>query len=312
MTTNVPVVNINDTIDFIENQLLADIKQLESINYLYVLNKKNILKGVISIKELFRQPKTKKVSLVMTKNPVTAHPYTHQEKVAYLALKNNIKSVPIVDHDNKFLGAVLSDDILNIIYNEQQEDISHLVGVQHHAVNLDNINTLSLYVSLKHRLPWLIVGMLGGLIAAQVINLFEETLSHNIILASFIPLVVYIASAVGTQAGFFVVRDLAINKKINFITYVFRQFMVILSMGFIISFLVFGSALFFYGDLKIALVLSSAIFITILSSIITGLFIPYAFNRFSLDPANASGPIATIIQDLISVSIYLLVAAIII
>lgn len=310
MHTDVPIVNVNENIDFIVKKLLKDINKIESINYIYVVNKSNVLKGVISIKELFRQPKETKISSVMIKNPITAGPKMNQEKIAYLTLKNNIKSIPIVDKENKLLGAVLSDSILNVVYNELQEDISHFVGVNYKASkNIDDISSMSLYHSLKNRLPWLILGIGGGIIAAEVIRLFEQTLSKNIILAAFIPLVVYIASAVATQAGFFIVRDLAIHKKINFLSYIIKQFKVIISMGFLIGILIFGFTFFVYKDLSISIVLSLSIFLTILSSIITGIFLPYAFSKLKFDPANASGPIATTIQDLISVSVYLLIAS---
>ncbi|MCF7795870.1 magnesium transporter [Patescibacteria group bacterium] len=309
MNTDVPVVNVNENIDFIVKKLLTDINKIESINYIYVVNKSNTLKGVISIKELFRQPKETKISSVMIKNPITAGPKMNQEKIAYLTLKNNIKSIPIVNKENKLLGAVLSDSILNVVYNELQEDISHFAGVSHLPSNIDDISSMSLYHSLKNRLPWLILGIIGGIIAAKVIGLFEQTLSKNIILAAFIPLIVYIASAVATQAGFFIVRDLAIHKKFNFLSYIFKQFKVILSMGFLISILIYGFTFLVYRDLSISIVLSLSIFLTILSSIITGIFIPYTFSKLKFDPANASGPIATIIQDLVSVTIYLLIAS---
>lgn len=308
MTDSVPVVSSDNTISFVENYLLKNTEKLESINYVYVLGKTGVLQGVLSVKEIFRQPKDRKISELMIKDLIVAHPYTDQERVAHLSLKNNIKSIPVVDKDNKFLGVVLGDNILNVLYRESQEDIYHFAGVKHGNFNIDDISSMSIWSSLKHRLPWLVIGLLGGLLAAQVIGLFEETLSQNIILAAFIPLVVYMASAVGTQIGFFIVRDLAIRSKINFWLYTVRQLKVILSIGLIISLAVFGITVFIYNDVMVAWALSLAMILAILSSVITGLFIPYAFSKLRFDPANASGPIATIIQDIMSVTIYLLVA----
>lgn len=308
LTSKVPVVSPENTIRTVEEYLLKNVRQLESINYVYVLSKTGRLKGVLSIKEIFRQPKNSNISEVMVKELITAHPHTDRERVAYLALKNNIKAIPVIDKDGKFLGAVLSDTILNTLYQESQEDILHFAGVGHHKINIDDVTSMSLVASLKHRLPWLVLGLVGGILAAQVIALFETTLSENIILAAFIPLVVYMASAVGTQIGFFIIRDLAINPKIKFLIYSLRQFRVIFFLGIVISILIFAATLLFYGNLLLAFVLGLAMFLAILSSIITGLFIPYAFSRLRFDPANASGPIATIVQDLTSVTIYLLVA----
>jgi len=311
MTRSVPIASVNDSIETVKKNFFKEIKKLKSINYVYVIDNKNFLKGTVSIRELFQQTRNRNITAIMEKDLVYAYKNSDREEVAYLALKNNIKSVPILDKRNKFAGVVLNDDILKIIYKELQEDISHFIGLDPEIDNgnLDDIRSMSIYASLKNRLPWLIVGILGGVLAAQVIGIFEQTLSKNIILAAFIPLVVYIASAIGTQAGFFIVRDLAINKTINFFSYTFKQFKVISAMGVIISCLIFVFSFVFYQDINLALILSLSIFLTIISAIITGIFIPYAFSRLKFDPANASGPIATIIQDLLSVSIYLVIAS---
>ena len=308
MTAKVPLSDPESTITTLENYLLENVKKLDSIDYVYVVSKQGKLLGVMSIKEIFRQPKSKKVSEVMIKDLVVAHPHTDKERVAFLSLRHNIKSVPVVDPSGKFLGAVLSDMILDTLYREAQEDILHLAGVGHHKINIDDVTSMSLFLSLKHRLPWLLIGLFGGILAAKIIGFFENTLSENIILASFIPLIVYMASAVGTQIGFFVVRDLAINSKIKFFLYFFRQLLVVVTMGLVISFLVLLISWVFYNNLFIGFVLALAMLLAILSSVITGLFIPYAFSKLNSDPANASGPVATIIQDILSVTIYLLVA----
>lgn len=313
MTDKVPIAAIDDTIGDVEKYLLANVKKLESINYIYVLDKRGVLKGVISIKELFQQLKSRKVSEVMVTDLAKSHPYSDQEKVAQFALKHNIKSVPIVDTDNKFMGVVLSDDILDIVYQEVQEDIMRLAGVNHKgSVKIDDVMKLPLYASLKHRLPWLVLGLGGGILVAWVIGLFERTLAENIILAAFIPLVVYMASAVGTQVGFFIVRDLAINQKINFFTYSWRQFKIILFIGLIISFLSFFIVLISYNQLILASVIAIAIFLATLSSITTGLFIPYLASRLHFDPASVSGPIGSIVQDFMTVIIYLTIASLLI
>lgn len=311
MNNQVPTALSTATIGEAEKDLRERIKDLESINYIYVLDEAGVLKGAVSIKEFFRPDKDRRLGQIMDKNLVTARLYTDQERVAYLALKNNIKSVPIVDHEGRFLGAVLNDDIVNIVFSESQEDISHLAGVNEGNLSkLGNPLLLPLWASLRHRLPWLILGLVGGLAAAGVISFFENTLAENILLAAFIPLIVYMASAVSTQLGYFIVRDLAIHHKINFRPYVWRQFRIIVLMGAIISALVFGAVVLIYQELLVAAVLAAAMWLAVISSVFTGIFIPYLFSRLKFDPADASGPIGTIIQDLLTVVIYLLVASI--
>ena len=312
MISNVPTVSPDDTISKIEELLLKKIKEFETINYIYVLHKNGKLAGVISIKDILRQPKNAKVSQVMAKELVTAHPYTDQEKVAYLALKNNIKAVPIVDKDYIFMGIVPSDSILAVVYQEANEDILGLAGVprfRSEKKNLDDTIKLPVSTLLKHRLPWLVIGMFGGLLTAKIIGLFENTLEQNIILASFIPLIVYIGGATLAQTQAFLIRDMAINPNLKFGKYFFKQLSVIFVIATLIALLLLIFGIIFYEDFFIIKIVSLALFSAIIASILTGLIVPYVFNRLKVDPANASGPIATIIQDLLGVTLYFFIAS---
>ncbi|MDD5749796.1 MAG: magnesium transporter [Patescibacteria group bacterium] len=308
MNDRVPIAGPSTTMAEVTKYLLANVKQLESISYVYVVGKSGKLLGVMSIKEIFRQPKNKKASQVMIKDLVTASPHTDREKVALASLKHSVKMVPVVDKKGIFLGAVLNDAILDILYQEAQEDISYFVGVDKEHMALRSILQTSIFQSVRARLPWLLVGLLGGILAAEIINLFEGTLAKNIILASFIPLIVYISNAVGAQVGFLFVRDIAVNSKLKFNLYFLRQSSVILIIAALISFLMLLITIIFYKDLLMGIVLSLAMFAAILTSIATGLFLPYALNRMKFDPANATGPIGTIIQDILSVLVYLWIA----
>lgn len=174
---------------------------------------------------------------------------------------------------------------------------------------VDYVMKLSTRTSVKHRLPWLILGLIGGIIASHIVSSFEEVLQKNIILAAFIPLIVYMSDAVGTQMESFVIRDLATHKP-KFIKYLAKHLLNTSLIAFIL-----GSTLFLYSlvtqnDIRLAFTLSLALFISTTSSVLTGLLLPLIFNKFRTDPANASGPIATIIQDLLSVVIYFYIASI--
>ena len=308
ITNKVPVASIAATVADVEKLLLKDTKNFDTINYVYVTDKDNKLVGVFSIKELFRSPKNTLVKELLPPKIIKARPHTHQERVAYLALKNSLKAIPIIDKDDKFLGVVPSDEILSILDSEAVENLLRFGGIMHYGV-YDNIFNISIFKSLKHRLPWLVVGALGGMLAAIIINNFEEVLSRRLILAAFIPLVVYLAAAVSGQTQAFIIRDLAFESKINFLRYFARQFIIIFLIAIIISALVLVGGLFLFGELAVGLVLSLALLIAILSSIFSGLIVPLIFARLNFDPANASGPVATIIQDILSVLVYLSIAA---
>lgn len=312
LSRRIPTIQSGTTIGKIEKLLFSDINKFDTINYIYIVDKNEILKGVLSIKELFRNSKVSTVDKVMQTNLITLSSNSPQEKAAYLALEHKLKEIPVVDDNSRLLGVINNENIMSITYKEAREDLLKLAGIRHERVKSDNIFDISLSTSVKHRLPWLFFGLLGGILAARIVNYFENTLEDNIILASFIPLIVYMGDAVGTQMEAFIIRDLAINRNINFIKYFFRHLKVLLIISAFSSTILAIISTFIYKDIAVVKTLSIALFCAIISSVVTGLFVPYTFSRFKLDPANTSGPIATIIQDILSIIIYFTIATIII
>ncbi|HNP75212.1 MAG TPA: CBS domain-containing protein [bacterium] len=311
MTSRVPVVSARATIGEIEKILLKKTRFFDSINYVYVVNQEKMLVGVISIKEIFRRQKGTLVARVMIKNIFSLQPDDSQEEAALIALKRNLKAVPVVDKNGYFLGAVLNDDILRILYREVSVDMLKLAGINRQAANLDIAFKGSIGSALKNRLPWLVIGLLGGLFASFVVDKFEFVLERHILLASFIPVVVYMSGATVTQMQAFVIRDFAWNRKIDWRSYFVKQLAVLLLIAVTSAGLIWAGSFFVYREMVLSTVLALAIFVTISSSIFAGLLIPYIFSRLKYDPANASGPIATIVQDVASVFVYLLIASII-
>lgn len=307
MTTKVPTVNIGVTVGDTQKIIIKNAKRYETVNYIYVTNTKGKLVGVCSIKELFAHTKTIKIAQIMKRNPVCAHANMDQEKVAYSALKNNLKAMPIVNKKGGFLGVMESDDISRVIYEETREDVFHSAGVSNHNYH-ESVLTLPLYKAIKNRIPWLIIGLFGGILAAKIVEYFEETISENIILVAFIPLVVYMADATKVQMEAFMIRDISMNPKINFRKYLLKQLMAVSILATIISLMLMIASGFLHRDIQISLILGIGLFCAMMSSLFSGLFVPYFFSKIKVDPANASGPIATIIQDIISIIIYFLVA----
>lgn len=173
---------------------------------------------------------------------------------------------------------------------------------------IDNVFKLSIWKSFKHRIPWLVLGLAGGLFSAKIVDSFEGTISQNIVLAGFIPLIVYMSDAVGTQMEAYVIRDFALHPRIKFIRYFLRHLFIVLLIGIILSTLLFVASSIWGNEMKISLVLSLALLFSVASSVFSGLILPRIFEHTRSDPANASGPIATILQDIVSVTIYLLIA----
>lgn len=309
ITTRVPVITPDTTIGEIKKLITKNNSEYKSIDYLYIVDKRGCLVGTCSIKELFRQNINVAVGSIATKELITAHPVATQEKAALLALRHNLKAIPVVDSEGVFLGIIPNNVILSILEREAREDALHLAGIRRAHAGFDDILKLPLLKALEHRLPWLFLGLLGGILAANIIGRFERTLSENIILAAFIPLIVYMADSVRIQIEAFVIRDFAVASTVSHGRYFLKQFQIVAAISIILGAILALWGMIQYQSVHIGLVLSISLMLASLVSLITGLLIPIIFSKLKSDPANASGPIGTIIQDMLSVTIYFTVAS---
>ena len=234
-------------------------------------------------------------------------PHLDQERVAILALKHNLKSVPVVDKKNIFLGVVPSDIILEILHSEDVEDILRFAGISKYNSFADKILQASPFVLTKIRLPWLILGLFGGILAAQIVQFFESSLRTHFVLAAFIPLIVYMADAVGTQTETLFIRSLVYRMNIK--TYFLKEIRVSLSIALILGVLLTLVSYLWLGLFQIGIILGVSLFFTIVIAFILGLLVPYFFYKIKKDPAIASGPVGTIIRDVLSLIFYFSIAS---
>ncbi len=305
----VPILPLESTIFDAKKFLAEKISALETINYFYVVDGEGKLVGVFSMKEIYNHPDSFKVKNLMQTKIFKVLPEAHQEEAVILALKHNFKAIPVVDKDEHFLGVVPSDVILNILHSEHVEDFLKSVGLVGQFTNLE---TSSSWALVKARIPWLIFGLLGGIFAASVVGFFESAIQSYFILVAFIPLVVYIAGAVGAQTQTLFIRNLVFNSEVNIKKYLFRE----LVTGFLIA-SILGGLLFFLSMLFhnvpyfIGIILAVALFLTILVAMVIGVLIPRLIQKMKKDPAIGSGPLATIITDITSLVVYFLIASMI-
>lgn len=307
-TTQIPVVYPELTIGQLIGQIEKNIAHYDTINYVYVVNKKKELVGVFSIKEVFTAPKTARAKDIMKKELVVVHPYTDQERVAILAIRHNIKAIPVVDKERKLMGVVDSDTILNILHSEHLEDILHFAGIHKFNDPHHDIMKAPAMVHFQKRMPWLMLGLLGGLVAAGVVGSFETALQAQIVLAAFIPTVVYIADAVGTQTQTIFIRWLALEEKLDFRRYVFREVKIALLMALLLGIVIAAIGSWVWGTL-IGGILGTSVFLGSLVAAAVAIFLPWLFFRLNYDPAIASGPFATIIRDILSLLLYFTIAS---
>ncbi len=312
MIRTVPIAKPDETIAEVEQLLLHHTKEFETINYIYITDMENRLVGVISVKEIFRAPKNLTVRSLMKTELVTVHFGTHQEKVANLALKNNLKAIPVLDIDRHFLGVVPSDVILKILHKEHEEDIMRSAGVVILADQAHDIISAPTFLYFKKRIPWLMFGLVGGLATAFMISLFEGVINKMLMLVAFMPAVVYMADAVGSQTQTLFIRSIAVDRSMGMKKYIIRELIVGTLIALLFGLLVSGISFFWWQPPLLGLILGISFFLTIISAIIVALFLPWFFLRATkIDPAIASGPFATIIRDILSLIIYFGIASLI-
>ncbi|MEK7478469.1 MAG: magnesium transporter [Patescibacteria group bacterium] len=304
-----PTARPDETVAGVEQLLLGRAKEFETINYIYITDTENRLLGVISIKEIFGNPKNALVRNLMETKIITARQGTHQEKIANLALKHSLKSIPIVDKENRLLGIIPSDVILKILHEEHGEDILRSAGVLISKDQTKDIISGSMTSYFIKRIPWLIVGLAGGVSAAFIVGSFEEAIREMLILAAFIPAIVYMADAVGAQTATIFIRSLAIDGSMGIKKYVIREILVGTAIALFLGILISIISFLWWGSAMLGAILGASFFATIITAIGVALFMPWIFLQMKIDPAIASGPFATVITDIISIVIYFSIAS---
>lgn len=307
MIKNIPLAFSEEKICDVKKRIFEKAKEFETLNYIYVIDNEDKLLGVLSLKKIFQESLETKIGDLMIKEIVKVHPYTDQEKVAILALKYNLKAIPVVDKENFFLGVVSSDVILDILHSEHVEDFLKSAGI--HS-SLTKTNKGSVLFLTRTRIPWLVLGLFGGIGAAQIVNFFETPLKAHFMLAAFIPLIVYIADAVGTQTETLFIRNLVFDFHLEIKKYFFREIRVSILLALILSTLLFLFSLIVLSiPYFISLILGISLFFTVLSAISIGILVPFLLQKLKRDPAVGAGPFGTILRDILSLMIYFLVAS---
>lgn len=307
-TSKVPLVSPKMTVKEVQEMLFDHAKDFETINYIYVVSDKGRLHGVLSIKDIFSNSSEIQVKTIMGTDITKVHPHTDQEIAAHLALKSGIKAIPVVDNNGYLFGVISSDQIQAIFESETKEDFYRLAGIvgKHHGIKTQDLPVIKLF---QRRIPWILVGLMGGFLTAKIIGGFEHVLKENLILAGFIPLIAYIANAVGVQTQTVYIRDLATQSAFSTYKYSIKQMITSVLIGITCWAVVLILALSIWSNPYLGFVIGLSVFSAIVVATFFALYIPFILKRFGSDPAIGSGPFSTIIQDLLSIVIYFAIAS---
>ena len=233
---------------------------------------------------------------------------TDQERVASMALQHGLTAVPVVDSERTLCGVIPASALLGVLRREHVEDIHRLAGIARESEMAREAIEAPPVRRVRHRLPWLLLGLAGSMAAALLMAQFEDILTRNISIAFFVPGIVYLADAIGTQTEAIAVRGLSLSHA-GIMHLLAGELRTGLLLGAILGAIALGGAWLATGNARMgAAVALSLMFASALASGI-GLILPWLFARLGQDPAYGSGPLATIIQDVLTLAVYLSVAA---
>jgi len=277
-------------------------REIENLYYIWVTDDFQRLVGVISLKDLVLEPEDQEVSKIMNPDVISVGVNTDQEEVANIVKRYDLVSIPVVDDHSRLVGRITHDDIIDVIEEENDEDMSLMAGVIDQEITEESTLKIS-----RARLPWLIAALFGGVFAAVIIDQFEASIKAMISLSFFFPVVMAMGGNTGTQASSVVVRGLATGDigLVNIGKRLWMELRVAIINGIICGGILGLIVGLWVGDYRLGLIVNMALFLIIIISGIIGTAVPLTLKRFNVDPALAAGPFVTTSNDILSLLIYL-------
>lgn len=264
------------------------------------------LLGLVSIEQLLAAEHDVALADLADLDPPIVAPGVDQEVAAWHAVQHDESGLAVVGPGGEFKGLVPRRRLLRVLLEEHDEDMARLGGYLKGSRVALTAAEEPVHKRFAHRMPWLLLGLAGAMLSAGIIGSFEERLAANVTLAFFLPGVVYMADAVGTQTEAVVVRGLSVGASIRRLARGEAVTGFIIGVTMALAFLPFA---LLYGDAAVALTAAISLFAACSVASALAMALPWLLNRLGRDPAFGSGPLATVVQDLVSITVYLLTAA---
>jgi magnesium transporter len=294
--------NVTQCIEEIRRQA----EKVDKVYSVYVVDDQGHLKGRVSIKKLLLASDTTLVSDLYDEDLQKVDAFAKDEDVARLMQRYDLVAIPVVNIQNKLIGRITIDDIIDVVTEQAEHERQIMAGI-----SKDVESDSKIWDGIKARLPWLLIGMGGGLLGARLIGMFEDQLTIVPSLAFFIPLITATGGNVGIQSSSIVVQDLAEQSSIRrkIFSTSLRSTVIGLLNGVIIASFVF-IAIYFLGnvDTNLAVTVGIALFSVVVLASLMGTITPLVLDRFGINPAVASGPFITTTNDLLGILVYFSVA----
>ena len=306
MSTEMVIVNGNWSMPECLKEMRQQAEELDDIYYIYVVDDDERLCGLFPLKKMITSPSVSKVKHVMETNVISVDVDTPIDEVTMLIEKYNLVAIPVVDKINRLVGQITVDDIMDEVREQTEHDQQLTAGLTQDVETSDSV-----FVQSKARLPWLIIGMLGGIGSSLLLNCFTNTLGSHPEMALFIPLLAGMGGNVGTQSSAIAVQGLA-NNSINpkhIFKHILKEMVVAIINATILSLMVYVYNFFMYGAFDIVtLAVPLSLFVVVLFASGFGTFIPMVLERININPAVATGPFIQIINDLSGMTFYMIIS----
>lgn len=310
MGTEMVVVNENMSMPECLSEMRLQAEDMDEIYNVYVVDDENRLKGVFPLKKMITNPSVSKVKYVMDEDLITTKVDTPIDEVVQLIEKYNLVAVPVIDSIGRLQGQITVDDVIDELREQQEHDYQLASGITADVETADNV-----FRQTRARIPWLLIGMIGGIFNSMLLGNFEGSFAAHPELLLFIPLIGGTGGNVGTQSSALVVQGLA-NGSLdtnNITRQVLKESLVALINATILSVLVLGYNFIRFGYLApVTYAVPISLFVLIIIGTLWGTLLPLLFEKIHIDPAIATGPFVQITNDLLGIAIYIGVISIMI
>jgi len=300
-------VNENWTVLKCVREMRAQAESVTRVHSIYVIDDDNILKGRLSLKDLLVTSTKAQISEIYIPKVDAVNVYDKAEDVANIMQKYDLEAIPVVDDNHKLMGRITIDDIVDVIKEEAEKDYQLAAGITEDVEADDTI-----WEHTRARLPWLFLGLIGGVGAAAIMGNFEEMINKHAILFFFTPLIAAMAGNVGVQSSAIIVQGLANNDlKGSISNRLLKEFSLAIVNGFILSIILFFFTWVWQQSMLTSSAISISLFVVIIVAGIVGTFIPLFLDKRGIDPAIATGPFITTSNDIFGILIYFMIAKLI-
>jgi magnesium transporter len=268
------------------------------------------LVGLVRIEDALPAPSDALAKDLMDSDPPAVHPGEDQEVAAWKAVHHREGSLAVVDEDGIFIGLIPPPALIEIFLHEHEEDMARLGGYLRGTSEARAVSEEPVLRRFWHKVPWLVLGLLGALVAADIVGAFEGQLEENVMIAFFMPGIVYLADAVGTQTETVVVRGLSVGVSIR--RFALKEVATGVLVGAVLAAIFLPIGILRWGDTEVALAVGISLLAACSVATLIGMALPAVIQAMGRDPAFGSGPLATVIQDMLSIIIYLSISTLLV